>query len=58
MNSVEFVPLKKAAEDPTSRIARPVERQDRSPTGAAFAINGRFYGQPVTGVQRYAREIV
>lgn len=23
-----------------------------------FAINGRFYGQPVTGVQRYAREIV
>lgn len=24
----------------------------------AFAINGRFYAQPVTGVQRYAREIV
>ncbi|MEG9502539.1 MAG: glycosyltransferase family 4 protein [Methylorubrum extorquens] len=25
---------------------------------ATFAINGRFYAQPVTGVQRYAREIV
>ena len=24
----------------------------------AFAINGRFFGQPVTGVQRYAREVV
>lgn len=23
-----------------------------------FAINGRFFGQPVTGVQRYAREVV
>ena len=23
-----------------------------------FAINGRFYGQPVTGVQRYARAVV
>jgi glycosyltransferase involved in cell wall biosynthesis len=25
---------------------------------ATFSINGRFYGQPITGVQRYAREIV
>lgn len=24
----------------------------------AFAINGRFFGQPTTGVQRYAREVV
>jgi len=24
----------------------------------SWAINGRFYGQPTTGVQRYAREIV
>ena len=23
-----------------------------------FAVNGRFFGQPVTGVQRYAREVV
>lgn len=28
------------------------------PGAATFAINGRFYAQPVTGVQRYAREIV
>ena len=28
------------------------------PGAAAFAINGRFYAQPVTGVQRYAREVV
>lgn len=27
-------------------------------TASAFAINGRFYGQPVTGVQRYARGVV
>lgn len=25
---------------------------------SAFAINGRFFGQPTTGVQRYAREVV
>ncbi len=24
----------------------------------AFAVNGRFFGQPVTGVQRYARNVV
>lgn len=30
----------------------------RASVRPAFAINGRFYGQPVTGVQRYAREIV
>ena len=26
--------------------------------GDGFAINGRFFGQPTTGVQRYAREVV
>ncbi len=31
---------------------------DRSAVGKPLAINGRFYGQPVTGVQRYAREII
>ncbi|MEE7455545.1 hypothetical protein MPAR168_19955 [Methylorubrum populi] len=43
---------------------RPVTREPRlthprapSPV-ATFAINGRFYAQPVTGVQRYAREVV
>lgn len=43
---------------------RPVTREPllthpRAPSpAAAFAINGRFYAQPVTGVQRYAREVV
>ena len=36
--------------------------RDRSPpmtaSADAFAINGRFLDQPVTGVQRYAREVV
>lgn len=36
----------------------PVDRQDGRAAGTGFAINGRFYRQPVTGVQRYAREIV
>ena len=27
-------------------------------TDDGFAINGRFFGQPTTGVQRYAREVV
>lgn len=35
----------------------PLRRPGVSPA-LAFAINGRFYAQPVTGVQRYAREIV
>lgn len=33
-------------------------RSDSQSRGSSFAINGRFYGQRVTGVQRYAREIV
>lgn len=35
-----------------------VDQHDRPRAGPAFAINGRFFRQPVTGVQRYAREIV
>lgn len=44
-DSAETVFLNSPTEGPETRAA-------------AFAINGRFYGQPVTGVQRYAREIV
>ncbi len=41
----------------------PASPPDRAPApagstrGSEFALNGRFYGQRVTGVQRYAREI-
>ncbi|GJE28447.1 glycosyltransferase family 4 protein [Methylobacterium organophilum] len=38
-----------------STLVRPSTTQLPAP---AFSINGRFYTQPVTGVQRYAREIV
>ena len=34
-----------------------VSSRDRASHLASFVINGRFYGQVVTGVQRYAREI-
>lgn len=56
--SSETLFLNAPAEDPKSRSAASAGRPGRSASGAAFAINGRFYGQPVTGVQRYAREIV
>lgn len=37
----------------------PLLTYPRAPSPVAtFAINGRFYAQPVTGVQRYAREVV
>jgi len=36
----------------------PLTRAEAASETAAFTINGRFYAQPVTGVQRYAREIV
>jgi glycosyltransferase involved in cell wall biosynthesis/GT2 family glycosyltransferase len=33
-------------------------RPSGAPPSAAFAVNGRFLTQPVTGVQRYARNVV
>lgn len=36
----------------------PPLRRSAAPPAVTFAINGRFYAQAVTGVQRYAREVV
>ena len=45
---------------PSGVRIRPVSGRERRTTGAhyAFTINGRFLRQPVTGVQRYAREVL
>ena len=58
MNSLKSVSLSLTADDGTTRIEAPAEGSDHAKFGPAFAINGRFYGQPLTGVQRYARELV
>ncbi len=50
MSNLETVSVGATEARRAHRIVQPAE--------ASFAINGRFFSQKVTGVQRYAREIV